>query len=74
MVKRVKALCSICDCEYNVEEEGGINGLIGILPVNLCQHCYNGMADMVEQLEPNAQVECPECGHEIRLRVDIVDD
>lgn len=74
MVTPLKVECSICNTDYNAEEDGGINGLIGMLPINLCQHCYNGMVEMIEVMEPNAQVECPECGHGIKLRVDIVDD
>lgn len=62
--------CSLCGAEFNAEEEG-INGLVGSLPVKLCQVCYNGMIDMVEKLEANASIECPECGHGIRLRVDV---
>ncbi len=74
MVIATKSTCSLCDCEYDVCEEGGINGAIGILPVNLCYICYNGMVEMVELLESNAQIECPECGHGIKIRVGVVDD
>jgi DNA-directed RNA polymerase subunit RPC12/RpoP len=66
----VKETCSVCSTEFDAEEEG-INGLIGILPVKLCQTCYNGMVEIVEQLEPNAHIECPECGHGIRLKVNV---
>lgn len=74
MESLVKPECSICNMEFDTEDNGGMIGLIGILPVNLCKHCYDGMVEMVEVVEPNAQVECPECGHGIKLRVDIVDD
>ena len=66
----VEAKCSICSVEFDTEEEG-INGVVGILPVQLCQICYHGMIDMVEKLEANAHIECPECGHGIRLKVEI---
>jgi DNA-directed RNA polymerase subunit RPC12/RpoP len=66
-----KGKCSICSCDFSTEEECGMNGHIGILPVSLCQLCYNGMVEMVELLEPNANIECPECGHEIKLKVEI---
>jgi hypothetical protein len=74
MVAMPNSECSICNCDYNIEEDGGINGLIGNLPINLCQWCYNGMVDIVETVEPSICVECPECGHEIKLKVDMIDD
>jgi DNA-directed RNA polymerase subunit RPC12/RpoP len=66
-----KEKCSLCSTEFDPEEEG-INGVVGILPVKLCQICYHGMIDMVEKLEANANIECPECGHGIRLKVNVV--
>ncbi len=68
-----KEKCGLCGTEFDAGEEG-VSGLIGSLSVKLCQVCYNGMVDMVEKLEANASVECPNCGHGIRLRVDIAHD
>jgi hypothetical protein len=70
----VEETCSICSCKFDIDGEGGVRGDIGILPFSLCPTCYNGMLDMAEKLAPNACVECPECGHELKLRVNIVDD
>lgn len=41
--------CNVCSCEYS-EDEGGIEGYFGILPVSFCPTCYSSMCDMVEQL------------------------
>jgi hypothetical protein len=49
-------------------------GEIGILPVSLCPICFNGMLEMAEQCVPHASLECPECGTDIKIRVEIVDD
>jgi hypothetical protein len=42
--------CSICDAPFNLEEEGGIEGFLGIIPVQFCPTCYAGIMDMAEQL------------------------
>jgi len=44
-----KHQCSICQCDYT-DDEGGIQGYIGILPVSFCPTCLSGVIDMVEQL------------------------
>lgn len=41
--------CSVCQCDFT-DDEGGIQGYIGILPVAFCPTCYSGICDMVEQL------------------------
>jgi len=41
---------SICQCDFT-DDEGGIQGYIGILPVAFCPTCYSGMCDMVSQLD-----------------------
>ena len=41
--------CSICDCEFDVNEEGGVTGYFGICPVAFCVWCYAGIVDMVQQ-------------------------
>ena len=40
--------CSVCECLFT-EDEGGIQGYFGILPVEFCPTCYASMYDMVEQ-------------------------
>jgi hypothetical protein len=41
--------CSVCSCDFT-DDEGGINGYIGILPASFCPTCLSGIIDMVEQL------------------------
>lgn len=41
--------CNICSCDFDPDLEG-VTGHVGILPVSLCEICFNGMRDMVEQL------------------------
>jgi hypothetical protein len=43
-------VCSVCQCDFT-DDEGGIQGYIGILPVAFCPTCYSGICDMVEQLD-----------------------
>ena len=42
--------CSICDCDVDFDDEGGLRGYLGILPVGFCPTCLAGLADMFEQL------------------------
>ncbi len=42
--------CSICDTDFVIEEEGGVNGSFGILPVSFCPFCFTSIIDMVKQL------------------------
>ena len=41
--------CSVCSSDFNPEEEDGITGFFGILPVFFCVWCYASITDMVEQ-------------------------
>ena len=41
--------CSVCQCEFT-DDEGGIHGLFGIIPVSFCPTCFCCMCDMAEQL------------------------
>jgi len=43
-------ICNVCSCDYT-DDEGGIQGYLGILPVSFCPTCYAGIVDMVEQLD-----------------------
>ena len=43
-----KDVCSICESKYD-EDEGGIQGYFGIMPVTFCVWCYGSIVDMVEQ-------------------------
>ena len=40
--------CNVCACDFT-EDEGGIQGYFGILPVAFCPTCYSSMVDMVQQ-------------------------
>jgi hypothetical protein len=40
--------CSVCSCDFT-EDEGGVNGHFGMLPVALCPTCFSCMIDMAEQ-------------------------
>ena len=41
--------CSVCQCDFT-DDEGGVQGYLGILPVAFCPTCFAGLCDMVEQL------------------------
>jgi hypothetical protein len=40
--------CSVCSCDFT-EDEGGVLGYFGILPVAFCPTCFSSMLDMAEQ-------------------------
>jgi len=44
----LKYTCSVCSCEFT-EDEGGVDGHFGILPVAFCPTCFSCMIDMAEQ-------------------------
>lgn len=48
--------CSVCSCEFS-EEEGGILGFFGMLPVAFCPFCFSSMCDMVDQLSTNKDLD-----------------
>jgi hypothetical protein len=43
-------ICSVCSCEFSLDEEGGISGDFGIIPVSFCPNCLCCMMDMADQL------------------------
>ena len=45
-----KDVCSVCGTKYD-EDEGGIQGHFGIMPVTFCTWCYASIVDMVCQGE-----------------------
>ncbi len=47
---RIK-ICSTCQCEFDLDGEGGTEGEFGILPVAFCPTCLSSIFDMVEQLK-----------------------
>ena len=44
--------CSICNCPFDLEKEGGVTGFFGIRPVTFCPDCKVGIWDMVDQQTP----------------------
>jgi hypothetical protein len=42
--------CSVCSCEFSLDEEGGISGEFGVLPVDFCPTCFSSMMDMADKL------------------------
>ena len=40
-------ICSLCKCNFDIDEEGGVDGLIGVMSVAFCPTCYDGLADML---------------------------
>lgn len=41
-------VCTVCSCSFT-DDEGGVQGYFGILPVAFCPTCYSSMYDMVQQ-------------------------
>ena len=42
-------ICNVCQCDFT-DDEGGVQGYLGILPVAFCPTCFAGLCDMVGQL------------------------
>jgi hypothetical protein len=42
--------CSVCSSQFSLEDEGGIAGEFGIIPVQFCPTCLSCMLDMADQL------------------------
>lgn len=47
--KKAVGECTICASEYR-EEEGGVRGYIGMLPVSFCPFCLNGILEMSQEM------------------------
>ena len=41
--------CNVCSCDFT-DDEGGIQGHFGILPVAFCPTCYSCMLNMAGQI------------------------
>jgi hypothetical protein len=41
--------CTVCSCAFT-DDEGGIQGYFGMLPVAFCPTCYSCMLDMAGQI------------------------
>jgi len=42
--------CSVCQCGFT-DDEGGVHGEFGIIPVSFCPDCTSCFYDMAEQLD-----------------------
>jgi len=42
--------CNVCQCDFD-DDEGGVQGYLGILPVAFCPTCFAGLCDMVGQYD-----------------------
>ena len=42
--------CTICQCDFT-DDEGGVQGYLGILPVAFCPFCFAGLCDLMRQLD-----------------------
>jgi sucrose-6-phosphate hydrolase SacC (GH32 family) len=40
--------CNVCSCDFT-DDEGGVNGYFGMLPVKFCPTCFSCMIDMAQQ-------------------------
>jgi len=43
--------CSICNCKFSPDDEGGLIGTLGVLPVQFCPTCLSGVISMVHYIE-----------------------
>jgi hypothetical protein len=48
--------CNVCSCTYT-DDEGGVQGYFGMIPVSFCPTCFSSMCDMVQQMNENLQEE-----------------
>jgi hypothetical protein len=51
--------CSVCSCDFT-EDEGGVIGHFGMLPVAFCPTCFSCMIDMAEQYLDISETELTE--------------
>jgi hypothetical protein len=51
--------CSVCSCAFT-EDEGGVDGHFGMLPVAFCPTCFSCMIDMAEQYLDTGEMEFEE--------------
>jgi hypothetical protein len=48
--------CSICSCEFT-DDEGGVTGNFGIIPVAFCMNCFGCALDMADQFNTGEEIE-----------------
>ena len=47
----MKLICTICEVDFSLEEEGGVAGNFGMIPISFCPTCLSSCVDMVFQLQ-----------------------
>jgi len=58
--------CNVCSCEYT-DDEGGVEGNFGMLPVSFCPTCFSCMCDMASQyMDPDQDESNPDYNELIR--------
>ena len=55
-------VCSVCNESYT-EEEGGIEGFFGLMPIRFCQYCYSSLVDMVHYHDINNEIGSSHTSH-----------
>jgi len=55
MIEEEMHKCTTCSCEFT-DDEGGVQGNFGILPMSFCPTCLSCMLDMADQLNPQEWV------------------
>jgi hypothetical protein len=64
--------CSVCSCDYT-DDEGGVQGHFGMLPVSFCPTCFSCMCDMASQyLQPEEDPDHAELIEHLRGFCDVV--
>ncbi len=69
----MKTICTICSTPFDGKEEGYV-GEINKIPAKLCSNCYNGFEEVVDASIPHTTIECPQCNHEIGIRLDVLNE
>jgi len=49
-MSNTKHNCSVCTTDFDEDQEGGVTGEFGILPVAFCPTCLACIMDMADQL------------------------
>lgn len=52
--------CSTCNGPFDIDAEGGAEGMFGMIPVAFCPTCLACLSDMSDQMWPPG--DCPHCG------------
>jgi hypothetical protein len=53
-------ICTLCNGEFSLEDEGGISGTLGMLPCCFCPTCHAGLFDLYDQMYGKEYYDCLE--------------